>query len=291
MTKIALVTMAYFEEAFLGKWIDHYRTHAPNSTLIPILHGNNTKLESLVRGTKYVTIDRSKPYPEMESHRWRFLSDFCKTLFEQHKFEHVIYTDVDEYLFCTISSLEDEISKTKSICCCPMGMEIIHQERSEKPIDFQRPIFQQRRYYRRTTFHSKPCILRGPVNWARGGHFSDTSSVSISNAIYCVHLRFVDKETSFRNSEYARENTAAPKGLNDLPYRKWRRSSSDMHELWLSFENLAVVQKGRLPTTKWYEENIIGELKESNSENGRFFRFNRTFDDFLSTIPERFSFF
>ena len=189
----AVITMVYNEAAFLPLWLDHYGTCFGLENLFVIDDGSTDGSTSDPRIRNLVAKRRS---PLDEDDRASLISMFHEQLLGFY--DGVIYTDVDEFIVVDPDvgiGLADYIGASLFCCRAPIGFEIVHRFGREQRIDFDRSLFEQRRFVRFDIDYSKPVIARSPVRWNAGFHSCDLKYQTDCNIIL-FHLRSIDYELS-----------------------------------------------------------------------------------------------
>lgn len=188
---LAAVTMVYNESTFLPAWLRHYAAQVGSENCFLLDHGSTdgSTAPSHVQDASVVRIPRS---PQDDSRRCGFVSDFCASLLNWY--EAVIYTDVDELLVAdplvhgSLASLAATLDEDAVLTA--VGFDVVHVPDQEPPLDWDRPITEQRDWLRFSSAMCKPVLIRRRVAWAPGFHNIDAPPVF--SPLFLLHLRYVD---------------------------------------------------------------------------------------------------
>lgn len=212
---LAMVTMVYNEPDFLPIWLRYYGSQVGAANCYVLDHGSDDGSTDFVGGASRIRIPRS------EFNEWRrsqSISALCASLLQWYDF--VAYTDVDEILvvdplvapslpeFCASA---DRLPVTTAI-----GMNLFHRMGHELPLDYERPILQQRSVAYPMGNMCKPSLIRQPVNWVHGFHSYD--GPAHFDGLYLFHLAFMDYALALRRQE-KRQRVAAQLDYKHHPHK------------------------------------------------------------------------
>ena len=233
-------------EQFRDAPADWTRQIAPEQLHV-ILDGD--ALEPLARsaGVAVTVLPRRAPYQEMERDRWAMQAERVSGMLGEA--EVVVYTDVDEILVVDPAlgrTMPEALGSCRHPVCHARGLEIIHRSDVEPPIDLESGILRQRRFFRSTTYHSKPCIVRRPIRWNRGGHNCDHPGIRFPRGVYAIHLRFYDEQRFLDRCARRRATTEEPDRLKQQPRRRWRQSHEEAEALMRRFRELPLPRRDSL---------------------------------------------
>ncbi len=199
----AIWTMIRNEDFFLRTWVDYYSRFVPRENLFILVDGHDSFLPDSVQGCQIITFPRSDPKPGWDNQRWTFLSHFASSL--TTRFELVIGGDVDELIVLDPTYGNDPLqyllNETDAPVISPFAIEIVHRVDLEKKLDTSKKILSQRSFGRINTWYCKPSIIRIPIRWGLGQHFSDHPVLHLSDALYNFHLRYVDHDMLVERQE------------------------------------------------------------------------------------------
>ena len=118
-------------------------------------------------------------------------------------YDWVLHTDLDEFIIADplkYEDLKDFMSKTQSKQTFCEGYEIFKRI-GQPPLDYSKPILEQRKYWWRdkSGSYNKPLLSRIPTRWVHGFHYIDVMSSDEVKAIkntglYLVHLKHVEHD-------------------------------------------------------------------------------------------------
>jgi hypothetical protein len=284
----AIVTMVYDEADYLSIWVSYWKRFLPEESLFVLIDGESSELKELAKGCNVICRDRPAPYEEMERDRWLMLSQFVSDL--TSIFGVVVYTDVDEILVMDPAkgiNVAEALRSVNTPASFATGLEIVHRpDKEPMPIDISRPILMQRQYFRPTTYHSKPSIVREPIIWQRGGHYCNKAVIDFIPDLYAVHLRFYDQDRFRERARVRRETTLAPAGYNNTPYRRWRADDAGLEAVLSEFNTL------RLPIFRslitWHMRKFMKQTFKEDECIPNFYTYNLYASKRLQKLPRRF---
>ena len=193
---IAFFTIVHNEDIFLDLWLRYYKKFSPNLFVI-----NHDSAEEIIRRDR-----ENHKFTEIQvSHDRLHDAGWMKEIVEEQQrkllaeFDTVVYVEADEYLIVDPSKykdLKDFIEKNKDSRIFATGYNVIQDEENEIPLDWQKPILKQRKYWSPTIPYSKPVITRVPINWVAGFHSTtdipDDKNKPMNPSLILVHLRLAD---------------------------------------------------------------------------------------------------
>jgi hypothetical protein len=187
----AVVTMSKNESVFLPIWWRYYsQFFGPED--IYILDHETT--DGSTSGPGFVRIPVFHPVVEWGWHR-DILQKHQHWLVE--RYEAVLCTDVDEIVAPEpgTGNLGDYIERFTSDFVNCRGYEILHLKDSEPPLDFTRPILEQRMHWYFNPAYCKPLLARVPMFWHGGLHVRVDGQTNEDPSLYLIHLHRVDYRT------------------------------------------------------------------------------------------------
>jgi SEC-C motif/Glycosyl transferase family 2 len=191
---IAAVTMTYNESVFLPIWTNHYGSALGADNLFVIDDGSTDGSASDNRGYNYLRKERGI---FDEDDRALMVSEFHRQLLTVY--DTVIFTDVDELIVVDPKlglSLREYLGNGNFDHKTPVGFNVLHDVRGERPISFDRPLFAQRHYVQFSVAYCKPLISKVPMNWGAGFHFTRGSPSKYDDSLFLFHLRAMDWEVA-----------------------------------------------------------------------------------------------
>lgn len=227
------------EVFFLQKWIDYYSRFVPRENLYILVDGPDSTLPEDTQGCQIITFPKSQPGRHWDRSRWRFLSQFAGAL--THRFDVVIGGDVDELIALDPDLGGDPIAyiaeQTTEDVISPFAIEIVHRVDLETPLAPTHPILDQRSFGRPNAFYCKPCIIRVPVQWSLGQHYSDYPRLHVSDALFLFHLRFVDRDILLdrQKQRHAHVTDIDSNLIDNAAGAGWAKSVDDIDDQLLEF--------------------------------------------------------
>ncbi len=195
MARIAAFTMVYNETIFLPLWLNHYGSHFGPENLFVIDDGSSDASTRLPGIANLLSKGRSALDEDDRAALVSFMHEELLKFYDT-----VIYTDADEFIVIdpdNPKSLASYLVSDRHPCRAPMGLEIVQRTSSEGGIDFNRPLFAQRRFARFDMAYTKPLIATVPIRWRAGFHYCNVRYAIDCNLIL-LHFRSVDRELSRR---------------------------------------------------------------------------------------------
>ena len=208
--KIVAATMVYNEGDRLTRWIDYYGRQLGCESLLVIDHGSNDGSANLP-DIASIRLPRSE-FDDIQ--RAEFVSDLCRALLLYY--DAMIYTGCDEFLVADPAYHKDlrrYVETVDAISVRSIGFELIHRPTLEAPIDFSRPILQQRRYCWFRSVECKPAIAKEPVRWTPGFHHC-SKIPTVDPHLYMFHLKHVDYEIALKRLELTRNLNWSERSIN-----------------------------------------------------------------------------
>lgn len=201
--KMAAFTIVKDEKTFLPIWLKYYSRFLRMDNLFVIDHnstdGSTTDLPCNVIPWNYeLAFDH------------RAVTDKVKAVQQSllELYEIVLFIEIDEivfhkdglYHYATEVALRD-----KPFVRCN-GYDIIHMP-EEAPIDMDRPILEQRKFwFQNHTFQAKPSLSRIPLDYTYGFH-SCMEGGEVDPNLYMIHLNRFDYDKAYeRNLERQKMN-------------------------------------------------------------------------------------
>jgi hypothetical protein len=184
--KLAAVTMAYNEAAYLPLWITHYGAAVGPAHCHVIDHGSTDGSTERLGGVNRLRLPRSA---HDDARRADFVSQFCAALLCWY--DAVIYTDVDELLVPLHGSLADTAAAMPNSIGTAIGFNLLHLSHEEPALDPLLPIGAQRRWAWFSSAMCKPVLIRRAARWSPGFHSADAPVVFAPLLLF--HLRYADR--------------------------------------------------------------------------------------------------
>lgn len=285
---LAVSTMVYDDADCLKVWLRYWRGQLSERDLYVIIDGPNPELEAMAAGCQVIVRDRPEPHELMEEERWEMLSAFAADLLE--RYEVAVYSDVDEIIVVDPKSRRT-VAEALTASNLPVrhtrGIELIHRRDLEPAeIDLDAPILKQRQYFRSAGYYSKPCILRQPVTWGRGGHYTNYRGLHVAPDLYTVHLRFFDIDLFLDRARRRRKTTESTEFMKGRRSRQWRNSDEGALSILKKLEEMPVIP-GRWIITQSVTWRIWRTFPETPDENGIYIYYAHD-SRVIQRLPTRF---
>lgn len=191
---LAVVTMAYNEAELLPIWVRHYSRQVGPENCYILDHGSSD------RSTRDLPVNvvRWPRCPHDEHLRAIAASDFCASLL--YAYDRVLFTDADEIVVVDPRLYDDLVDFVRrrselSPVVSAFGVDLLHDHTREPPLDWSRPITEQRSQIRPFNSLCKPTLIAQRVQWAAGFHYCRQEPMPpIARNLYLFHLAFCDSD-------------------------------------------------------------------------------------------------
>ena len=211
--RIAAITMARNDEFFLNRWISYYGGQFGEENLYIYLDGLDQKIPARA-GCANI---KKMPHQEQavqrgDKTRILMLSELARKLFADG-YDIVIGCDCDEFLIVDPElgvTLAEYLSNKKiGTTLSGLGLDVGMDLNSEKPLNPDMPMLQQRKYALMSTRYTKPVVLARPATWGSGFHSVKGHNFHIDKNLYLLHFGGVDldmikNKIGDRNPSWAR---------------------------------------------------------------------------------------
>jgi len=227
------------EDFFLRLWVKYYTQFVPRENMFILVDGPESALPDGLEGCQIITFPQGAVGPGWDVRRWNFLSQFASAL--TTRFDLVVGGDVDEIIVLDPQVGDDPFAhvlcETTAPVISPFAIEVVHRVDLEGELDQSRPVLAQRAFGRVNMWYSKPCIIRTPVQWGLGQHFSTHPELHLSPTLYNFHLRFVDYDMLMHRQEsrVAHVSNADGKVVKGVAGAGWQQETSDVGDFLHSF--------------------------------------------------------
>jgi hypothetical protein len=201
----AIFTLVKDESYFLKLWLDHYKRYFKNEDIYVLDH------QSIDGGTDNLDVNVIKIYNEL-GFDYQFLSDTShdqqKKLLEKYKC--VIFTDVDELLYCLDRRLDVMIGEFVEdedidyLTCC--AYEVTQDVKKEDFINASDDIFSARKNWFRTNIYDKTLVTKIPLKWDYGFHNIIHRNNIFKYNLYMAHLHRCDWNMMYNRHMFRVEN-------------------------------------------------------------------------------------
>jgi hypothetical protein len=225
---VAVLTMTRDEGGMLRRWVNHYGNAVGRSNLL-VLDDNSTDGSTTGLDCPVVPLPTLPGGAEFERTRMRMVNGFAQGLLACHDF--VIFVDVDEFLIpdpARYSGLREFLAARRNTAViAPVALNLVHHVATEKDLDPNRPVLEQRSFAKFVPGMCKPAIKQVPAPWTAGSH-GISREFAVDRELFMIHLKFADrrhlKSTSAKRSEIVALDGRASKS-------NWRRGRELMHVL------------------------------------------------------------
>jgi Glycosyl transferase family 2 len=235
----AVITIVHNEPIFLPIWLGYYsRYFRPEDIYVLDNESNDGSTER--SGFVRIPVEH-----DSVDHTWmvRTLEGLQHELLE--RYDMVLVTDVDEIVapvpeWGTLAEYLDHFSEEWVNC---LGYEILHRKDREPPIDLERPILDQRRYWFANDAYDKAALATVPMTWRPGLHGRQDFQFKPDPDLRLIHLHRLDYDVCLQRHR-TRER------------RRWEEH--DMREGWAA-HNLIT---GDAEFDRWFrEDSNVGGVK------------------------------
>ena len=188
MKSRAVVTLVPDESVFLPIWLRYYsQFFAPQD--IYVLAIDST--DGSTNGSGFVRVPTSHDQIGWAWHRDQ-LQKWQHTLIQTY--EVVLCADVDEIVAPDplTGTLGEYIGGFQEDFVTCQGYEVLHMADVEAPLEPDRAILAQRRYWFANAAYSKPLLARVPMNWVVGLHARADGRSNPDDRLRLIHLHRVD---------------------------------------------------------------------------------------------------
>ena len=196
--------MAHNEPFFAPLWARHYARQVGGAEHCYLLdHGSTDRSTA---GLPVNILPRPRTLRD-EEERVETVSAAAAELLK--RYDAVVHSDIDELLVADparFATLADYAAAAPDVVTA-FGLELQHLPDEEPPLDPGRFLGQQRRWVRFAAAMCKPALVRRRVQWSPGFHSSDAPLVL--DALYLIHLRYVDLGAALRRLAATRVMAAA----------------------------------------------------------------------------------
>ena len=194
---IIAVTMVFNEAVFLPLWVAYYGRELGVSNLLVVDHGSD---DGSTQGlpTQVMRLPRTALD---EDGRAAFVSSLQAALLGYY--DAVVFTDTDEFLVPdpdAFGGLKACIEARCDTFMAGIGINLLHVQGLEPPLDLARPPLEQRRWVRFQSEYCKPAISRVPLHWRPGFHRCDRPLI-VERSLYLFHLKAMDHTLAHRERQ------------------------------------------------------------------------------------------
>lgn len=134
------------------------------------------------------------------------ITKFQYRLLEGYKY--VLYVDCDEFVYHQ-DGLDAYIDSMDRPCIMANGYELVHMRNREAPINLSQPILNQRNYWIRSKYYSKPVLSAIPFYWGIGRHGAENGGYFDEN-FFLLHLKRMDYDIALKKNELTAVSNISP---------------------------------------------------------------------------------
>ncbi|BAV06590.1 hypothetical protein FLA_2609 [Filimonas lacunae] len=180
--------MAHNESVFLPIWWKYYSRFFAAEDIYILDHEST---DGSTSGPGFVRVPVSHPVVDWGWHR-DMLQQQQHQLLE--KYEMVLCTDADEIVapHPDTGTLGDYMDRFGGGFVNCTGYEVLHNTTTEQPLDFSKPILEQRGEWFPNPAYSKPLLATEPMYWHGGLHSRVDGQTREDRSLYLIHLHRMD---------------------------------------------------------------------------------------------------
>jgi len=207
--RCAVFTIVKDEAVILPVWLRYYRRYCHDADIFVLDHDSQDgSTEGLAVNVKPVHNDNYL------DHQWLIaqIQSMQRKLFSLG-YEYVLFAEVDEIVLADpaiYSGLDEYIALLKRPVVRCTGYEMYqHPTLEPAPIDWSRPVFDQRQYWAYNPLYCKPLLSSFPLDWTVGFHTA-AGEHPIDSDLLLVHLHYTDLQYTLARHAWKREQKWAP---------------------------------------------------------------------------------
>ena len=151
-----------------------------------------------------------------------------------NEYKWVLFANVDEIVtpFKRLGTMRNLMKNSDKYLLPCTGYEVI-QTRNEKPIDYSKPYFKQRKYWIRNPVYNKIIFSRIALEWNAGLHqiegvSEDTSREFKNTGLYLIHLKHAD--IGAQNRDFGPYPNGGELHLDPNIMKHWRKKKRKIPE-------------------------------------------------------------
>ena len=191
--KCCVFTFVKDEKIFLPIWLKYYSRFFDKDDIYVLDHDSNDgSVEECSKDYGFKVI---KLHHEFYDDMWRRKIVCQKQAELLQSYEYVLYADADEIIIPNpriYKDLKDYIIRCVADCVICTGYELIHIRQKEPPIDLNKSILKQRKYWYYNYFYCKPLLARKPLAWGYGFHSAVNMGDYKDGNLWLFHLHKLD---------------------------------------------------------------------------------------------------
>lgn len=186
----AVITMVHNESVFFPIWLRYYSRFF-DAADVYVLDNETTDGSTARKGFVRIPVKQDKV-----DHIWmqRTIQALQHDLLE--RYDLVVVCDVDEIIapvpeVGTLGAYLDCFDDPFVNC---LGYEVVHMKEREPPLDPEKPVLDQRRWWFPNDAYSKPVVATVPMEWSPGFHARADRQAKIDPDLRLIHLHRMDYE-------------------------------------------------------------------------------------------------
>lgn len=285
---IAAVTMVYNERVFLPMWLKYYGGACGVENLYVFDHGSTDRSTDDHAATGYNRMRLPRTAFD-DLARAQLVQRFVNGLLEFY--ETVIYADADELIVPdpdAFPSLSAYAEQMQGPCAFPIGINVVHIQSAELPLDPGRPILGQRRFGRFSLNYCKPLVVRKAIGWSPGFHRSNFRP-DLDPRLVLFHLKRMDAPLCYARQQLIDEQVVWSERAIEQNWGHKQRSGAKLLETEFARDEEAFLAG---PAAEWNFAEVVDAIREypfpKVSSRG-FYSWPRVKQpEALLRIPERF---
>ncbi len=206
--KCCVFTFARNEKVFLPIWLRYYSKYFSGDDIYVIDHETSDGSIDVCQASYPFNVIREQPETWDEIWRTDTAQKMQARLLEAYDF--VLFTDVDEIIIPNprkYRDLRDYIEKFSGDYVACTGYGLFHARNEEPPLDLERPILSQRRYWYPDCYYNKPLLSRKPLQWAPGFHTASNTGIRMDRDLWLLHLHKMDFDLCWEKHQWAAQST------------------------------------------------------------------------------------
>lgn len=187
---LAVFTMVYNEHRMLPLWVRYYGQQVGAENLFILDHGSDNLPE--LPGCHVIPLRRTE-LDEID--RCRQVQVFQKKLLRSY--QSVLFTDCDEFLVADparYTSLRDYAAHAPAASVRCIGVDVMECEPNLPPVQWDKPILQQRPYGAVRIWSCKTLLSSVPLTWEPGFHKCKEPAM-LDAALWMFHLKYADQSS------------------------------------------------------------------------------------------------
>lgn len=281
----AAVTMVWNDDFFLEVWRDYYAPRIGQENLYVLNHGGAASAHELCSGANVIDLPRDPNDIDFDAKRWRLLTGLVNGL--TGYFDTVLCGDVDELVVPTdpdisLNEMLDALPANANYCA--PGFELFPTDATGTTLlhSCAGALF--------STFYSKSCIIRKPVDFFPGAHGLMGEAPAIAPSAVMFHLKLLNTAENERRNQDRLDFAQSALNASGQDRDNWLAQGKPL-ATWLSAKNRSRKEARKFretPELPWDEALVsartqLENLRVQNGDVHRFRRHPRT--ELRTTLP------